>query len=178
MNRQAIPFWAFGVGWVTVALAGFWLLERYDTTPGTVGPAPAAVPEAAGRWRLTVFAHPRCPCTRTTLRELADLCRDEPGLAVRVLFTPAGAGDVTDLPDAEVGIDPTGSEARRFGAETSGFAVLTDPGGRVVFRGGLTPARGRAGENAGRQAVRAWVGGRVGAAEAPVFGCPLFAGND
>jgi hypothetical protein len=108
-----------------------------------------------------------------------------PDLSVRVVFVrPAGCPDgwergggwelAAGVPGAELACDTTGDEARRFGAETSGHAVLTDPAGAVVFRGGLTPARGRTGESPGRQAVLAWVNSGGGAETAPVFGCPLF----
>ncbi|HUR53184.1 MAG TPA: hypothetical protein VMZ71_03580 [Gemmataceae bacterium] len=78
----------------------------------------------------------------------------------------------------EVECDRDGATARKFGAETSGHAVLTDPTGRVVFRGGLTQARGRTGASEGRNAVTVWVSGGVGATVTPVFGCPLFAPAD
>jgi hypothetical protein len=80
----------------------------------------------------------------------------------------------TRIAGAEVVCDPTGEEARRSGAETSGQAVLTDPTGRVVFRGGLTRARGRTGPSAGCRAVSEWVASGSGADSAPVYGCPLF----
>jgi hypothetical protein len=147
------------------------------------------MPEVSGRWRLTVFAHAHCPCSRATLRELDGLARAEPDLSTRVVFVrppdcPAGweRGEAWDaatrIPGAEVACDPDGAAAQKLGAETSGHAVLTDPTGRVVFRGGLTPARGRTGGSEGRNAVMAWVSGGTGAAVAPVFGCPLFAPAD
>jgi len=135
---------------------------------------------------VSVFVHPHCPCARATIGELAEVLRTAPDLAVRVLFVePTGAGDgwergrlwdsVAALRGAERVCDFGGDEARRFGAETSGLVILADPTGRVVFRGGITRARGREGESAGRRAVLDWVGGHPAAASAPVYGCPLFA---
>ncbi len=188
--RHEVTVWAVAAGWLAAVGIGFWVWERYDTTPGRAG----AATDAAGEpprdcWRLIVFAHPRCPCTLAALRELADIARAAPELSVCVLFVrPAGArddwerGDSWDtaalIPGAEVGCDADGTEARRFGAETSGFAVLTNTTGRVVFRGGLTRGRGRTGESAGGRAVLTWLGSRTGAATAPVFGCPLFTPDD
>ena len=174
--------------WVGLVLCGFWRWERYDRTAGGVGRGTTHSDEV-GRWQLTVFAHPHCPCSRATLRELDALARATPALATRVLFVrpPGGPGEwergeawdaATRIPGAEVSCDHDGISARTFGAKTSGHAVLTDPTGRVVFCGGLTRARGRTGASEGRNAVAVWVGGGVGAEAAPVFGCPLFAGDE
>jgi hypothetical protein len=79
------------------------------------------------------------------------------------------------LPGATVLRDDEGIEARRFGAMTSGQTLLYDGGGRLVFSGGITGARGHAGENAGRNAVIALLNGRpAGQDETWVFGCSLF----
>lgn len=184
MTREGTT-WAVAALWLASVGCGFWLWERYDSTPGlTAEPAPPSAPDApaGGGWNLTLFGHPRCPCFRASLGELADVIRTNPELSVRVVFVcPPGAGwergdtwDVASrLPGVAVRGDP-GAEAKRLGAATSGHAVLTDPTGRVVFRGGLTPARGRTGASAGRQAVLAWTRTGNGAPTAPVFGCPLF----
>jgi hypothetical protein len=183
---REVTVWAVAVAWLSGIAVGFWHWERYDTTSSSAGTTTVAASEPIrDRWQLTVFAHPHCPCTRAALRELADITHAAPELSVRVLFVrPAGArggwehGDswetAAQIPGGEVTCDAGGAEARRFGAETSGFAVLTDPTGRVVFRGGLTQARGRTGESAGRRAVLAWVSSGSGATTAPVFGCLLF----
>ncbi|HEY1191700.1 MAG TPA: hypothetical protein VGE74_28970 [Gemmata sp.] len=183
--------WLTGALWLFVVSAGFWAWERYEVTAGPVrapeGAAPAPPNERApAGWRLTVFVHPHCPCSRASLGELGALARAVPDLAVRVLFVlPWGtepgwvAGESWDLvarvPGAARGVDRGGSEARRLGAETSGHAVLTDPMGRIAFRGGLTRARGRVGESPGTRAVQDWVRGSTGAPTSPVFGCPLLA---
>jgi hypothetical protein len=105
---------------------------------------------------------------------------------VRVLFwgprdAPAGWWTPTELwraaealPDARVGWDVGGAEARRFGARTSGHVVLYDRAGRLLFQGGVTAARGQAGDNAGKDAVIALLTqGRAERAATPVFGCPF-----
>jgi hypothetical protein len=177
--------------WLGAVVAGFAAWENYDAAPGDAPRAAAAATTGTGRWELVVFAHPYCPCTRASLAELAELLTECPAAPrVRVLFVrPAGAVDgwergdswtaAAELPGAEVACDPLGAEARRAGATTSGHVELTDPTGRVVFRGGVTKARGRTGESAGRRAVLAHLSGdQTADREAPVFGCPLFAPTD
>lgn len=182
---REMAIWCVAVAWFGAIAIGFWVWERYDTTPGATGKPTVAAGEARDHWQLTFFAHPHCPCTRAGLGELAEITRSAPTLSVRVLFVrPPEArlgwehGDswdaATQLPGAKVTCDEGGGEARRLGAETSGFAVLANPDGHVVFRGGLTLARGRVGESAGRRAVLAWLNSGNGNPSAPVFGCPLF----
>lgn len=185
MAREAV-FWLIGFVWLSAVAGGLWAWERYDATPGAAAAPAAAGEEAAGRWQLTVFAHPHCPCTRAALDEAAGIASAAPEVRVRVLFVrpPGARGDweageswarAAQIPGAAVALDDGGVLARRSGARTSGQAVLAAPDGRVVFRGGLTAARGRGGENSGRRSILDWVGGRTGAADAPVYGCPLFA---
>jgi hypothetical protein len=71
--------------------------------------------------------------------------------------------------------DLNGALARRFGAETSGYVLLYDAGGRLLFRGGITAGRGHAGDNAGMSAVVALVRGEsISQAQTPVYGCSLL----
>ncbi|AWM36499.1 RedB protein [Gemmata obscuriglobus] len=132
-----------------------------------------------------MFVHPHCPCSRATLAELTQVTGAAPDLAVQMLFVvPYGVdsgwarGELWDqaarVPGARVALDLDGVQARLFGAETSGHATLTAPNGAVVFSGGLTPSRGRAGEGLARRAVLSWVRGGTGASTAPVFGCELL----
>lgn len=186
MGGRETALWVVSAGWLAAVLGGFWFWERADGTPGAIGPAVAGPDEPGlGRWRVTAFLHPHCPCSRATLRELAELVAAAPAVAARVVFVrPADCPDgwergeawelAARIPGAELTCDATGAQARRFGAETSGQVVLTDPGGMVVFRGGITQARGRTGDSTGRRAVLAWVNTGAGAATAPVYGCRLF----
>ena len=65
-------------------------------------------------------------------------------------------------------------EARLFEARTSGHVVLYDAGGRLLFSGGITRARGHVGDNYGRQQVSSLLRNHtVRVADGPVFGCPL-----
>jgi hypothetical protein len=70
--------------------------------------------------------------------------------------------------------DQGGREAGLFGAATSGQTDLYDAHGTLKFSGGITAARGHAGDNAGRDALAAWIStGTAHRPGAPVFGCAL-----
>jgi hypothetical protein len=58
---------------------------------------------------------------------------------------------------------------------------LFDAGGDLLFRGGITEARGHWGDSEGRSAILSLLAlehrpaaGRAGRLDSPVFGCPLF----
>jgi hypothetical protein len=180
--------------WAAAAAGGSALLWRYEAAPCPAAAAPAHWPTGAGvttdgrRHTLVMLLHPHCPCSRATVRELAVvMAAAAERLRAHVLFVrpdgvPAGWEqtdtwrDAAAIPGVTVADDEAGGEAARFGAATSGQAVLYDPAGRLVFRGGITPARGHSGDNAGRGAILAIVNGSAGQGEpheAPVFGCPL-----
>src|SRR5581483_10906932 len=92
------------LAWAGAVLGGFWLLLDYQATPGAMGPAPAHWPadsrleRPAGTYHLVLFAHPRCPCTRATLAELARvMARCDGRLSAEVRFyRPAAAWAETD----------------------------------------------------------------------------------
>lgn len=111
-------------------------------------------------------------------------CHDR--LAARaVLLQPTGASaawtdsniarDAAAIPGVLVFRDVDGGEARRFGAATSGHVMLYNVSGRLLFSGGITPARGHEGDSLGRDAVTQLIEaqGSAGRGCSPVFGCPL-----
>ncbi|MDX2166283.1 MAG: RedB protein [Deltaproteobacteria bacterium] len=176
--------------WTAAIAAGLVGLWRYDFKRGAAAAVPdyAAFADEAGRAgdqaHLVMLAHPRCPCTRASIAELARLMAQAPGrLVADVYFVqPPGTADdfvETDLwqsaaaiPGVRVWRDRDGRAAARFGAETSGQVVLFDAAGRRRFQGGITAARGHEGDNAGRAAVLAALDGDA-PADTPVFGCGL-----
>src|SRR5262245_6033595 len=187
---RTIPLVLVVAGWLATTVAGFAIWELYESRPGPSGDVPHHADRAAGSaatWELVVYLHPHCPCSRATLSELTEIARTaSPAVVVRVVFVrPAGEEEgwergelwdtVTSSPGVQVSCDVGGAEAQRAGARTSGHLVVYDPAGRVAFAGGLTRARGRAGESVGRRSVIALLnGGEPEVREAPVFGCSLF----
>jgi hypothetical protein len=181
------------VGWVSLLAAGArWQLD-YEASPGTSGHSPLQWPTQStirrqpGDFTLLLFVHPRCPCSRASVTELAwILARHADQLNAHVVFcNPAGAPagwDNTDLwreaaalPGAQLLSDQAGRETFRFRAETSGYTLLYDTRGHLVFRGGIAAARGHTGDNAGRRALADCLcTPSQGLRETSVFGCPLF----
>jgi len=196
--RGLAPGVAHALAWAGVPAAfaaiaaGFAVLYRYDAAPGAPPDPPvrwpAGVPFApdAARPTLVLFAHPRCPCTRATIGELDRLaarCGDR--LALHVLFfTDPRLGpdwartDLWDhaarIPGVRVHDDPAGDVALRFGALTSGTVVLYAPDGRLQFHGGITTARGHAGDSPGAAAIAECARtGATAVAATAVYGCEL-----
>jgi hypothetical protein len=186
----SITLWLFVVG------IGLSVLLGYENTPGAAAlpiaswPADSKIQRAPGRATLVMLAHPHCPCSRASLRELAQLMAQSQGrLEAFVLFLkPHGFADdwektdlwqsAADIPGVEPIVDHDGVEARLFHARTSGQTMLYDAEGRLLFSGGITIARGHEGDNAGRNAILALVNAGIAEqTETPVFGCPLFDDN-
>src|ERR1041385_3672536 len=128
---------------------------------------------------------------RATLGELEQIMtRCQGRLTAQVLFvhppdvplawvTTGTYRTASRIPGVTAIIDSAGVESDRFGALTSGQALLFDRSGKLAFSGGITGARGHAGPNAGENAVVAAVnGGARGPTLAPVYGCPLKAPGD
>ena len=188
-------FWMVLVTWAIPSVGGFLWMLSYAATPGSSGtleptwPNDSRIVPDAARANLVVLMHPHCPCSRASLSELAEIMTRCEGLVTtHVLFlTPSHKPDgweVSDLwhqakliPGVRVLADEEGSEARLFGAQTSGHAALNDPQGRLMFRGGITIARGHSGDNDGRRIIIDRLTGTPGlTTESFVFGCPLFDG--
>jgi hypothetical protein len=189
--RLVIPLlcvlWALGLGIGTVRLLDYAARPCQPALPQAHWPQNSGIVLDADYFTLVLFAHPRCPCTRASISELAHLMTKCQGrVAAHVLFLkpqnlPAD-WEHTDLwvsaaaiPGVQVATDVDGIEARRFGVSTSGQVVVYSRAGRQLFSGGITGSRGHEGTNAGRSAVEAILGGGPPESmEFPVFGCALF----
>ncbi|QDU37400.1 hypothetical protein Mal4_17110 [Maioricimonas rarisocia] len=180
--------------WVLTISAGVTLLTRYENAPGPVAAAPALwpresdFPRESGARQLLVFIHPRCACTRATMRELERiLARSPQRLQTRVVIQQPGDASADwcesplveqarSLPGVEVVHDIGGIEASRFGALTSGQALLFAASGELLFQGGITPSRAHSGDNVGRTSIVALLDEAKNVstrATTHVFGCKL-----
>lgn len=186
--------WAVLVVWFVSVGSGLAWLMAYDNTPGTPANAPARWPAGSALPRdiagptLVMLAHPRCDCTRASLGELAELLARAPQRprAIVVFIRPGGVAaawektgtfdQATRIPGVTVIRDDNGDEADRFGSWTSGQTLLYDRDGHLVYSGGITGARGKAGDNTGRSTVlELLAGAHQTRTTTQVFGCSLFA---
>jgi len=175
--------WAVGVG------VGVHWLWSYAQVPGSQGelsvwPTASQIEPTKNQPMLLMFAHPRCPCTRASIRELERLMAKFPGQAATYLvFTePDGLADdwswtqleIGNLPGIRVLDDPGGREAKLFAAQTSGLTLLFSSQGELLFQGGITASRGHEGANDGIAALKRLINNQNSPVErTPVFGCPL-----
>jgi hypothetical protein len=183
---------ALSLAWVAAVGLGMGLLYEYSLTPGEDAGAPERWPagtrvELAPRVpTLVMVAHPRCPCTRASIAELARLMtRLEGRIAASVLFvTPPGVDDASSITElwrsakriagVRVIADPGGGEAERFGAKTSGQTILYAQDGRLLFRGGITAARAHEGDNVGSERIVSLVeSSAADRSQSAVYGCPI-----
>ncbi len=174
---------------------GFWNMWAYENTPGlqaVVAPAtagwPAGCPLARtpGMPTLVVALHPNCPCSRATVAELGELMARFPArIAVDVLFVRPAAftqewattdlwKTVAAIPGARAIADDRLIAVKCFGARTSGQVFLFDRDGVRRFEGGITSARGHAGDNIGEEAIETFLNtGFITTHRTPVYGCSL-----
>jgi hypothetical protein len=179
--------WLVGIGY------GVKQLRHFESTPGVSGitpgvwPAMSALRPQSGRSTLIMMVHPQCSCTRASLTELNMIMRRAQGqVSAFVLFIrPTGMeqgweksqtwSQAERIPGVSVRLDLKGAESTRFGALTSGHTVVYDPSGQLLFSGGITSARGHAGENKGSELILAQLARKTSPQAHAVFGCPLAA---
>ncbi len=181
--------------WLAATTVGLLMLADYDSQPGVRARAPQQWPRGVSltlnpsRPTLLMFLHPRCPCSRACLSELARLAhteRDQLNLLIAFVQPSDVPADwsQSDLwktavanKNWQVLIDQNGSLAGQFGAKTSGQVLVYDAQGSLQFDGGITPGRGHAGDSIGHSIVQAIAAGHSPEqpTNCPTFGCPLSA---
>jgi hypothetical protein len=198
MPRKDLTLIAVAALWVLGVGAGFRAILVYAYTPGpqpasnasSVWPARTAILPTKGHACLLVFVHPQCPCSQATIEELAAVLAHKPNQvdAYVLFFAPRSASqdwvksklwrETSAIGGVHVVEDVGGTEARLFGAATSGQSFLYASSGRLLFRGGITAARGHAGANAGSDAILRLLEGLTSQHRTtPVFGCNLRSGS-
>lgn len=179
--------------WLSIAVWGVVYLAEYKNTPAeevvsypAVFPSESLIERDAQNPTLIFFAHPKCPCTRASIRELSRLMADVNGkLQAYVVFIKPKdeSKDWTEtdlrisaeaIPNVRVLIDEDERETQIFNAQTSGLTLVYDRAGNLRFNGGITASRGHEGDNAGKSAIFEIVMQDAHkTAETGVFGCPL-----
>jgi hypothetical protein len=192
IRRGALAYVAMAT-WAVLVVAALGGLAAYSFAPG-----PQSAPPPRGqfqpsdasnddRFELVMAVHPKCPCTRASVGELARLVARFPDqLRCTVLaYRPANADadwDETVLiqsarqqPHTTVVFDDEGKHVRELGMSTSGSVILYSPAGKPEYWGGITMARGHAGDSIGSDAIHAILTGRTpDRRTAPVFGCAIY----
>lgn len=178
--------------WCVAVAAGGHIVLRYSGASGPMAataswPARTSLKLEKDRATLLLFVHPHCPCTRATASEFERLLAWSPrgSVAATVVYYQPRGRDAAwsrsamirrfeELPGVRVVRDVDAKEAERFGAGTSGTAMLYGPDGSLRFAGGITPGRGHEGDSEGGDAIAAVLRDRKASVErAPVFGCGL-----
>lgn len=191
-RSEKLLWGTIGVAWLIIVAGGMRAMLNYENTPGAAGdpprawPAQSRIPRSPGLPTIVVMGHPKCPCTRATIGELALLMTrlHNQATAVVVLVRPRGTPDgwddtdlrrsAAEIPGVTVMSDLDEVEADRFQAQVSGQTMLYDAAGKLRFSGGITASRGHSGENVGRSSVVSLVvNGTAEQTRTPVFGCAL-----
>jgi hypothetical protein len=184
--------WTLIAIWSSAVAIGMGWLAAYANTAGKLSPAPATIHPSnsatSTQNRLYMFLHPRCPCSIASVNELARIMsRCAAQLNATVYFvrpesqpTDWERGRLWDLassiPHLNVESDIGGRIAAHFNANTSGEVLVYDRLGELCFQGGITAARGHAGDSLGQSAVIAIaLEGKSDVDRSPVFGCPFRA---
>jgi hypothetical protein len=186
--------WLLLLGWGAAVVTGFAYAWSYSLRAGQASTAhawPQDTRLARGEGAtLVMFVEPDCPCSTASLNELNLLLQDRRNqVRAHVVFEPS-AESATDIRQtalyqramqvgAAVYIDTDARERQRFEAQTSGVTHLYagDGDGELLFHGGITPARGHEGDNAGRRIVAALLQhdaailARPRPLSTPVYGC-------
>jgi hypothetical protein len=182
----AYTLWLFAIG------TGIVFILNYENASGAAGSTPehwvsgTSIPLDPKHDTLIMFAHPRCPCTVASVDELNRLlARCDGNISTHVFFfRPKGSPEdwththlrqnVAAIPGVTVQDDVDDVLAQKFGAETSGYVLLYNPQGELLFRGGITGSRGHEGDNAGESSIALLVAGQnASVTQTPVYGCSL-----
>ena len=195
MTKNRIrALWIVGAGlaWLVVVGVGQRAMLNYEFAPAVPGTPPTKWPEKSkiqhvqGIPTIVMVAHPRCPCTRATIEELARMMvKLQNRASVTVVFVRfdglADDWEKTDLwrsasaiPGVSAVSDPEGVEALLFGAQASGQTMLYSASGDLQFSGGITASRGHSGDNPGHSAIVSLVTtGSSTVHHTSIYGCSL-----
>lgn len=193
IKKSKLLILLFAAVWLLVIGLGFFVIYRYEFSPNVAANAPSKWPVSSSivlsdRFpTLVLLAHPKCPCTRATIRELASImtkCKDKVKTYV-LFYKPSIVSDKwaeTDLwelakkiPGITILFDNNGTEARIFKSISSGQTLLYNSHGELLFSGGITGSRGHLGSNAGKEAVVSYIiNGSAKHKNTLVFGCSII----
>jgi hypothetical protein len=174
--------------WGCALVGGFGLLIRYEATASQTG-SPQAAESTVFRdgnvFSVVIGLHPHCPCSRATVAELLKIYSHVPEKTkiTALVFKPKTEADswiecvslsTLQKMNATIVVDTDGERATSLGLNTSGQIQIYSPQGKLLYNGGITGARGHAGDNIGEGKALALLRGEIKFAEsAPTFGCSI-----
>jgi hypothetical protein len=192
LTRTNLVFFLLVIGWSSGVAAGLMWLAKYKASAGEPvtsqprWPAESTITPEAGSFNLVLALNPHCPCSKASVGELIRLLdHSQNDVCLHVLvYRPASFSDgweetslleeVKRIRGAKLHLDTDGHLAEQFGIFTSGGMALYGLKDELLFQGGITPARGHAGDAPAQDAIRARLLGETSTLyTAPVFGCPL-----
>lgn len=175
--------------WLALIVIGWQFLLNYEKTPANckqpclTWPSESKMKRSQTAKTLVMFAHPQCPCTMASLRELARLSTEQTIKTYVCFMIPKDADkswldsrnqtQAKSMPGIKVWQDTASTEASLFQASTSGESMLFDENGKLIFRGGITGSRGHEGDNEGLEQLRKIINSKTGRGNYVVYGCPL-----
>lgn len=182
--------WLICALWCALIAGGFVSLMVYSGEAGEMlavdgFPSDAGTPNTVDAWHLVMGIHPKCSCSHATAEELNRLVAnlDKRMVCEVFVFHPENDPDFANtslarslesIPGLILRSDPNGLLSDIHGIQTSGGCVLYSPDGKRMFVGGITPARGHAGDNLGSSAINAFVlGNRCPWDRTRAFGCSI-----
>ena len=178
--------------WSIALLCGFILIAWYTNRAGEASFPPRSLSKTMPislnqQYQLLMFIHPKCACSRSSIRELERLisrCPDSISCTFFCYLPSKKASQWSNsdiikstrsIPDSKTIYDIDGMWAKKFDAKTSGQVLLYDSAGMLLFSGGITAGRGHEGENTGRSFITNVVRNNSNESmQCPVFGCPIF----
>ncbi len=189
-------FGIFLLIWLSGTASGFFLLGAYHVRPGQPGKPLVRWPEGCpvrldpDRPTLLIFLHPRCPCSRASVAELASIAASYRGrfAAHAILYRPEGpsedwdqaeaaATDEASIPGLRRWTDRSGRWATDSGSRRLG-RVLADPRPWMerLLREAASPLRAAIG--GGISASKPWSNASSERDVEPrvklIFGCPIL----
>ncbi|QDS86054.1 hypothetical protein EC9_02120 [Rosistilla ulvae] len=159
------------IGWLVAVAGCFAWITDYGlrTNPSNLSqdvanwPSQSSLPLADQSPTLVLFLHPKCSCSEATVGELQKIlsavATQSSPLPNTLIVASMPTNEPSDwrdsrlnqraqtLPNSTLVPDHQGIECARFGVNTSGTVMLFDPAGKQLFSGGVTTARGQAGES-------------------------------
>ena len=179
--------------WAILIAIGMVKLHSYSFTPGPSGNVPVIWPNPLQlnldkkTPTLIMFAHPHCPCSKSSINELNRIMAQTNKLQKTYIlfYKPLNfdrnwlESDLWHKAKAINGIqlleDENGSIAKLFGAETSGHVLVYNEQGNLKFSGGITPGRSHEGDSSAKQALISYLQNKNNECTyTDTFGCTLF----